>query len=68
MSLLHRFDPLFFDDKKILRNSICSALARLDYIATNINAASLDQAKTAIGDIANYEKKLIKFVVNTERL
>ena len=66
MALIHKHDPANFSvriaDRDELLTQAIAAVTRLTDIITNINSYNTAQLKTALEDVAKYERSLIKIV------
>ena len=63
--MAHKYDPTAYTDRTATIAAAKTAVTRLNQIITNIDAATTAQIKTAISDMANYEKYLIKLVAGS---
>jgi hypothetical protein len=63
--MAHKFNPTDYADRAATREAARNAVARLNQIISGIDAATTAQIKTAIKDMAGYDKHLIKLVVGS---
>lgn len=61
--MVHRFNPTEYAGRKQTIEAAKAAVARLQQIEANIDAATTAQLKAALKDIATYERHLIRIVV-----
>ena len=69
MALTHKHDPAVFtarvNDRDAMIAAATSAVARLTEIVANIDSYTTAQLKTALQDIAQYERSLIRIVARS---
>ena len=69
MALSHKHDPAVFtarvNDRDAMIAAATSAVARLTEIVANIDSYTTAQLKTALQDIAQYERSLIRIVARS---
>lgn len=61
--MAHKFNPTEYADRKHTIEAAKAAVARLQQIEANIDAATTAQLKAALKDMARYERHLIRIVV-----
>ena len=66
MALTHKHDPAVFtarvNDRDAMIAAATNAVARLTEIVQNIDSYTTAQLKTALQDVAQYERALVKIV------
>ena len=63
--MAHKYDPTAYADRTATIAAAKAAVTRLNQIIAGIDAATTAQIKTAIADMANYERHLIKLVAGS---